>query len=197
MHYWKGYWKEAGRSVDAEVAEFHAGFWGRVVIWILGLVICWFFWQIATVCKRGRPSSLTRFINFQKQKIFYLSRKNINGEDFSLTKVVWFTIKEVVIFVLWFSENSSNFTFFKSSFLLSFLINNYWQLLRPEEVEILVCGSPELDMHALQRSTQYDGYAKTDLTIRWALWTWDREDAEEGVKGCGSFVRVTYTLWIK
>ncbi|XP_029410199.1 probable E3 ubiquitin-protein ligase HECTD2 isoform X3 [Nannospalax galili] len=40
-------------------------------------------------------------------------------------------------------------------------------LLRPEEVEILVCGSPELDMHALQRSTQYDGYAKTDPTIRY------------------------------
>ncbi|XP_012889772.1 PREDICTED: probable E3 ubiquitin-protein ligase HECTD2 [Dipodomys ordii] len=40
-------------------------------------------------------------------------------------------------------------------------------LLRPEEVEILVCGSPELDMHALQRSTQYDGYAKTDVTIRY------------------------------
>nr|XP_009933995.1 PREDICTED: probable E3 ubiquitin-protein ligase HECTD2 [Opisthocomus hoazin] len=40
-------------------------------------------------------------------------------------------------------------------------------LLRPEEVEILVCGSPELDMSALQRSTQYDGYQKTDLTIRY------------------------------
>lgn len=56
--------------------------------------------------------------------------------------------------------------FFHHHFFLSFLMNNYWQLLRPEEVEILVCGSPELDMHALQRSTQYDGYAKTDLTIR-------------------------------
>eukprot|EP00069_Balaena_mysticetus_P011831 bmy_07307T0 len=43
--------------------------------------------------------------------------------------------------------------------------SNALMLLRPEEVEILVCGSPELDMHALQRSTQYDGYAKTDLTI--------------------------------
>ncbi|KAM6092253.1 putative E3 ubiquitin-protein ligase HECTD2 [Theristicus caerulescens] len=40
-------------------------------------------------------------------------------------------------------------------------------LLRPEEVEILVCGSPELDMSALQRSTQYEGYQKTDLTIRY------------------------------
>ncbi|XP_068817606.1 probable E3 ubiquitin-protein ligase HECTD2 [Capricornis sumatraensis] len=45
--------------------------------------------------------------------------------------------------------------------------SNALMLLRPEEVEILVCGSPELDMHALQRSTQYDGYAKTDLTIRY------------------------------
>ncbi|OXB60521.1 hypothetical protein ASZ78_002152 [Callipepla squamata] len=40
-------------------------------------------------------------------------------------------------------------------------------LLRPEEVEILVCGSPELDMSALQRSTQYEGYQKTDVTIRY------------------------------
>uniref|UniRef100_A0A8C2UVN3 HECT-type E3 ubiquitin transferase n=1 Tax=Chinchilla lanigera TaxID=34839 RepID=A0A8C2UVN3_CHILA len=40
-------------------------------------------------------------------------------------------------------------------------------LLRQEEVEILVCGSPELDMRVLQRSTQYDGYAKTGLTIRY------------------------------
>uniref|UniRef100_A0A2I2Z0U6 Probable E3 ubiquitin-protein ligase HECTD2 n=1 Tax=Gorilla gorilla gorilla TaxID=9595 RepID=A0A2I2Z0U6_GORGO len=45
--------------------------------------------------------------------------------------------------------------------------SNALMLLRPEEVEILVCGSPDLDMHALQRSTQYDGYAKTDLTIKY------------------------------
>ncbi|XP_066475719.1 probable E3 ubiquitin-protein ligase HECTD2 isoform X1 [Tiliqua scincoides] len=45
--------------------------------------------------------------------------------------------------------------------------SNALMLLRPEEVEILVCGSPELDMHALQKHTQYDGYQKTDLTIRY------------------------------
>uniref|UniRef100_A0A2K6SRD9 Probable E3 ubiquitin-protein ligase HECTD2 n=1 Tax=Saimiri boliviensis boliviensis TaxID=39432 RepID=A0A2K6SRD9_SAIBB len=45
--------------------------------------------------------------------------------------------------------------------------SNALMLLRPEEVEILVCGSPDLDMYALQRSTQYDGYAKTDLTIKY------------------------------
>uniref|UniRef100_A0A8C3S063 Probable E3 ubiquitin-protein ligase HECTD2 n=1 Tax=Chelydra serpentina TaxID=8475 RepID=A0A8C3S063_CHESE len=46
-------------------------------------------------------------------------------------------------------------------------LNHISILLRPEEVEILVCGSPELDMYALQRNTQYDGYLKTDLTIRY------------------------------
>uniref|UniRef100_A0A6I8NWI0 HECT-type E3 ubiquitin transferase n=1 Tax=Ornithorhynchus anatinus TaxID=9258 RepID=A0A6I8NWI0_ORNAN len=45
--------------------------------------------------------------------------------------------------------------------------SNALMLLRPEEVEILVCGSPQLDMHALQRNTQYEGYVKTDLTIRY------------------------------
>ncbi|XP_046885938.1 probable E3 ubiquitin-protein ligase HECTD2 [Hypomesus transpacificus] len=39
-------------------------------------------------------------------------------------------------------------------------------LLRPEEVEMLVCGSPELDMTALQRAAQYEGYNKTDPTVR-------------------------------
>uniref|UniRef100_A0A671X9Y0 HECT-type E3 ubiquitin transferase n=1 Tax=Sparus aurata TaxID=8175 RepID=A0A671X9Y0_SPAAU len=39
-------------------------------------------------------------------------------------------------------------------------------LLRPEEVEMLVCGSPELDMSALQKAAQYEGYNKTDSTVR-------------------------------
>uniref|UniRef100_A0A4W5QL68 HECT-type E3 ubiquitin transferase n=1 Tax=Hucho hucho TaxID=62062 RepID=A0A4W5QL68_9TELE len=42
-------------------------------------------------------------------------------------------------------------------------------LLRPEEVEILVCGSPNLDMSSLQKAAQYEGYSKTDPTIR-AFW---------------------------
>ncbi|MBN3302772.1 HECD2 ligase, partial [Amia calva] len=44
--------------------------------------------------------------------------------------------------------------------------SNALMLLRPEEVEILVCGSPDLDLNALQRVTQYEGYSKTDPTIR-------------------------------
>ncbi|CAL8297862.1 unnamed protein product [Merluccius merluccius] len=39
-------------------------------------------------------------------------------------------------------------------------------LLRCEEVEMLVCGSPDLDMNALQKAAQYEGYTKTDPTIR-------------------------------
>ncbi|XP_048843738.1 probable E3 ubiquitin-protein ligase HECTD2 isoform X2 [Brienomyrus brachyistius] len=44
--------------------------------------------------------------------------------------------------------------------------SNALMLLRPEEVEILVCGSPELDMSALQKVTQYEGYSKNDSTVR-------------------------------
>ncbi|XP_063048048.1 probable E3 ubiquitin-protein ligase HECTD2 [Engraulis encrasicolus] len=39
-------------------------------------------------------------------------------------------------------------------------------LLRPEEVEVLVCGSLDLDMAALQKEVQYEGYTRTDTTIR-------------------------------
>ncbi|KAM9809459.1 putative E3 ubiquitin-protein ligase HECTD2 isoform 2-T2 [Syngnathus typhle] len=39
-------------------------------------------------------------------------------------------------------------------------------LLRPEEVEMLVCGSPQLDMSALQKAAHYKGYGKSDATIR-------------------------------
>uniref|UniRef100_A0A671QG41 HECT-type E3 ubiquitin transferase n=1 Tax=Sinocyclocheilus anshuiensis TaxID=1608454 RepID=A0A671QG41_9TELE len=63
---------------------------------------------------------------------------------------------------------------------IDFLLNKYLvikrnsegntlELLRPEEVEILVCGSSNLDMGSLQRVVQYEGYSKTDPTIR-AFW---------------------------
>lgn len=43
------------------------------------------------------------------------------------------------------------------------------QMLRPEEVEMLVCGNPELDMDALRKVTVYDGYTKDDSVIRLVL----------------------------
>ncbi|KAI8512583.1 putative E3 ubiquitin-protein ligase HTD2 [Branchiostoma belcheri] len=47
--------------------------------------------------------------------------------------------------------------------------SNALLLLRPEEVETLVCGSPELDMFALMRVTEYEGYSRNDPTIK-AFW---------------------------
>lgn len=49
--------------------------------------------------------------------------------------------------------------------MLSFL-----QMLRPEEVEMLVCGNPELDMDALRKVTVYEGYTKNDPTVRLVNW---------------------------
>ena len=48
--------------------------------------------------------------------------------------------------------------------LLSFTL----QLFRPEEIEMLVCGCPELNMHALESVTVYDEYDQTDTTIRYS-----------------------------
>ncbi|XP_046990929.1 probable E3 ubiquitin-protein ligase HECTD2 [Schistocerca americana] len=38
-------------------------------------------------------------------------------------------------------------------------------MLRPEEVEMLVCGSPTLDLNELRKVTEYDGYKADDLII--------------------------------
>ena len=40
-------------------------------------------------------------------------------------------------------------------------------MLRPEEVEMLVCGNPDFDMKALCKVTTYDGFSKRDVTIRY------------------------------
>ena len=39
-------------------------------------------------------------------------------------------------------------------------------MLRPEEVELLVCGHPHLDMAELKKVTKYDGFTANDQTIR-------------------------------
>ena len=43
------------------------------------------------------------------------------------------------------------------------------QMLRPEEVEILVCGSPKLDLRELQKNTEYDGFKATDHNITYSI----------------------------
>lgn len=38
-------------------------------------------------------------------------------------------------------------------------------MLRPEEVELLVCGTEKLDLHELRKVTEYDGYRSDDSII--------------------------------
>ncbi|VDI02211.1 E3 ubiquitin-protein ligase HECTD2 [Mytilus galloprovincialis] len=40
------------------------------------------------------------------------------------------------------------------------------QMLRPQEVEMLVCGNPNLDMKELKKVTVYDGYSSNDPAIK-------------------------------
>jgi hypothetical protein len=42
-------------------------------------------------------------------------------------------------------------------------------MLRPEEVEMLVCGSPTLDLNELRKVTEYDGYKADDPIIMYVL----------------------------
>lgn len=39
-------------------------------------------------------------------------------------------------------------------------------MLRPQEVEMLVCGNPNLDMKELKKVAVYDGYSANDITIK-------------------------------
>lgn len=43
------------------------------------------------------------------------------------------------------------------------------QMLRPEEVELLVCGTETLDLHELRKATEYDGY-RSDDGIIWYIY---------------------------
>ena len=42
-------------------------------------------------------------------------------------------------------------------------------MLRPEEVEMLVCGNPTLNIAELKKVTVYDGYSSRDPTIKYEL----------------------------
>uniref|UniRef100_A0A4W4G525 HECT-type E3 ubiquitin transferase n=1 Tax=Electrophorus electricus TaxID=8005 RepID=A0A4W4G525_ELEEL len=79
--------------------------------------------------------------------------------------------KEYVQLYIDFLLNKSIYRQFASFYhgFHSVCASNALMLLRPEEVEILVCGSPNLDMSSLQRVALYEGYNKADLTIR-AFW---------------------------
>ena len=40
-------------------------------------------------------------------------------------------------------------------------------IFTPKELELLICGMPEIDLDDLERNTEYDGYRATDENVRW------------------------------
>ena len=59
----------------------------------------------------------------------------------------------------------SEFQSFKEGFSLV-CTNSSIGMFRPEELELLVCGEPNLDFAELERHTVYDGYSKDSQTIK-------------------------------
>lgn len=43
-------------------------------------------------------------------------------------------------------------------------------MVRAEEVEMLVCGSPNIDMDELRKVTRYEGFSENDPLIRFVVW---------------------------
>ncbi|GFR86618.1 ubiquitin-protein ligase E3A [Elysia marginata] len=74
----------------------------------------------------------------------------------------------VQLYVEWTLNNSiySQFQAFYHGFH-SVCASNALIMLRPEEVETLVCGSPKLVMEDLKKVTVYDGYSASEATIRY------------------------------
>jgi hypothetical protein len=63
------------------------------------------------------------------------------------------------------------------------------ELFHPEELELLICGSPELDFNALEMNTNYhDGYSKSSTVICWFWEIVHRDFSEEDRKKLLFFV---------
>lgn len=64
--------------------------------------------------------------------------------------------------------NKAIFQAFKAFYLgfHSVCASNALIMLRPEEVEMLVCGGPVIDMEELRKVTIYDGFSETDPLIK-------------------------------
>ncbi|CAN0413021.1 unnamed protein product [Laminaria digitata] len=61
-------------------------------------------------------------------------------------------------------------------------------LFRPEELELLICGNPELDFEALEQKSKYeDGYERDDAVIK-NLWEVVHEFGEESKRKLLKFV---------
>jgi ubiquitin-protein ligase E3 A len=87
----------------------------------------------------------------------------------------------VKMYVKWHLEESihAQYDGFERGFM-KIMENATLDFLSPEELELLVVGSPELDFDALEENTTYEGYEKDDAVIQ-HLWSFLKH-AEDDTK---------------
>ncbi|KAG1926675.1 ubiquitin-protein ligase E3A [Pimephales promelas] len=130
---------------------------------------CSWAWELLTYEGNVEEDFYTTFQVFQEE-LGVVKSYNLKpgGDKIPVTNL---NRKEYIQLYIDFLLNKSIYRQFAAFYhgFHSVCASNALMLLRPEEVEILVCGSPNLDMGSLQRVVQYEGYSKTDPTIR-AFW---------------------------
>ncbi|XP_054263843.1 probable E3 ubiquitin-protein ligase HECTD2 isoform X2 [Macrosteles quadrilineatus] len=87
-----------------------------------------------------------------------------DGDDISVTNE---NREEYVALYLDWVLNTAIYDQFRAFYLgfHSVCASNALIMLRPEEVEMLVCGSPTLELNELRKVTEYDGYKSDDPII--------------------------------
>ncbi len=90
------------------------------------------------------------------------------GKDLEVTKAN--RAEYVELYVQWLLTGSiaKSFDDFKAGFD-RVMASSSISLLRPEELMLLVCGTPHLNFHELEAVTRYEGYKANDPVVR-AFW---------------------------
>ena len=83
---------------------------------------------------------------------------NDNREEYVMLYVKWLLVVSI----------QPQYNEFERGFM-QVMENSSLDLLRPEELELLVVGTPELDFNALEENAQYEGYTKDSAVVR-NLW---------------------------
>ncbi|XP_067657511.1 probable E3 ubiquitin-protein ligase HECTD2 isoform X1 [Haliotis asinina] len=109
-------------------------------------------------------------LTFEVSNSEYGSMKTVllkpNGDNIPVTKE---NRKEYVQLYVEFILNKSVYPQFQAFYhgFHSVCASNALIMLRPEEVEMLVCGSPTINISDLKKVTVYEGYSPQDQTIRY------------------------------
>jgi ubiquitin-protein ligase E3 A len=86
----------------------------------------------------------------------------------------------VMLYVKWLLVDSiqNQYDEFERGFM-QVMEGSSLELLRPEELELMVVGTPELDFDALQDNTEYEGGFDKDSPVIRNLWRFVKESPHE------------------